>query len=176
AQQRIAKGGQDVLELLARRSHRGRIVQSAWPSRGERADITFFRGHREMILAAALTFTGFLTARGINVESQRSWIDGGFGRFETGAKNADDSASKARAEGQLGIDWTPTSWLRVHAHGVARSKRSGLVEAYVDLQKDFGANNLRLRAGQFFLPTSRENTDPLWSSPYTISFSALNTW
>src|SRR5256885_10201104 len=129
-----------------------------------------------MILAAALTFTGFLTARGINVESQRSWVDGGFGRFETGAKSATDSASRARAEGQLGVDWTPTSWLRVHGHGVARSKGSGLVEAYVDLQKDFGANNLRLRAGQFFLPTSRENTDRLWSSPYTISFSALNSW
>lgn len=128
------------------------------------------------MLAAALTFTGFLTARGINVQSQRSWVDGGFGRFETGAKSPDDSAFRARAEGQLAVDWTPTSWLHLHGHGVARSKGSGLVEAYVDLQKDFGANNLRLRAGQFFLPTSRENTDHLWSSPYTISFSALNTW
>src|SRR5690242_1747406 len=129
-----------------------------------------------MILAATLTFTGFLTARGINVESQPTWLDGGFGRFDVGAKSATDSANKGQIEGQLGVDWTPTTWLRVHAHGIARDKGSGLVEAYVDLQKDFGANNLRLRAGQFFLPTSRENTDKLWSSPAMISFSALNTW
>ena len=31
-------------------------------------------------------------------------------------------------------------------------------------------------AGAFFLPTSRENVDNLWETPYTISSSALNTW
>ncbi|HMC23125.1 MAG TPA: hypothetical protein VKL19_14835, partial [Thermoanaerobaculia bacterium] len=126
--------------------------------------------------AEILHFTGFLTGRGIYVRSQPSWLDGGFGRFETGAKSATDGATTHQEEAQLGVDWTPNTWLHVHGHGIARKKKSGLVEAYVDLQKDFGANNLRLRAGQFFLPTSRENTDRLWSSPYTISFSALNTW
>ena len=36
-----------------------------------------------MILAAALTFTGFLTARGINVESQRSWVAPEVNIYET---------------------------------------------------------------------------------------------
>ena len=27
-----------------------------------------------------------------------------------------------------------------------------------------------------FLPTSRENVDPLWQSPYTLTLSSLNTW
>ncbi len=101
-----------------------------------------------MILAASLVFTGFLTGRGIYVRSQPSWVDGGFGRFETGAKSATDSAIKDQEEAQLGADWTPTTWLHVHGHGIARRKGSGLIEAYVDLQKDFGANNLRLRTGQ----------------------------
>ena len=35
---------------------------------------------------------------------------------------------------------------------------------------------LRLRAGLFFPPTSLENTEPLWQSPYTVTLSALNTW
>jgi hypothetical protein len=30
--------------------------------------------------------------------------------------------------------------------------------------------------GQFFLPTSLENVEPLWVSPYTLSHSALNSW
>ena len=125
-----------------------------------------------MRFAASLVLTGFLTARGIYVRSQPAWLDGGFGRFETGASSATDSRTTHQEEAQLGVDWTPSTWLNVHAHGIARKDGAGLVEAYADLQKD----NFRLRVGQFFLPTSRENTDRLWSSPYIISFSALNTW
>ncbi len=124
-----------------------------------------------MHVLCAVIFSGFLTARGIYVRSQPSWLDGGFGRFDVGAKSPTDSTTTHQEEAHLGVDWTPAQWLTVHAHGVARKKR-GLVEAYVDLRK----GDFRLRAGQFFLPTSHENTDKLWSSPYTISFSALNTW
>ena len=31
-----------------------------------------------------------------------------------------------------------------------------------------------MRAGEFFLPTSRENRGNLWTSPYAITFSTLN--
>jgi hypothetical protein len=133
--------------------------------------------------AQTIRLTGFLTVRGIYVRSQPSWLAAGFGRFDVGARSASDAAITHQAEAQLGFDWTPSTWLNVHAHGLARDepqaaggRREGLVEAYADLHKDFGSNELRLRAGQFFLPTSRENTDRLWSSPYTISFSTLNTW
>lgn len=126
---------------------------------------------------------GFVTLRGINVESQPSWLAGGFGRFDVGSRSATSSSNTHQEEAQLGVDWTPATWLDLHAHGVARDepqarggRRGGLVEAYADLHHDFGTSELRLRAGQFFLPTSRENTDRLWTSPYTISFSALNTW
>jgi hypothetical protein len=33
-----------------------------------------------------------------------------------------------------------------------------------------------VRAGAFFLPTSRENVDELWENAYAISSSALNSW
>lgn len=115
-------------------------------------------------MLAAVILSGFVTARGIDVESRPSWLEHGFGKFDVGA-------NAHQEEAHLGIDWTPADWLTIHAHGLARRK-GGLVEAYADLRK----GDFRLRAGQFFLPTSRENTDRLWSSPYTISFSALNTW
>ncbi|HKB78788.1 MAG TPA: hypothetical protein VKH35_03635 [Thermoanaerobaculia bacterium] len=133
--------------------------------------------------AQVFRVSGFLIARGINVESQPSWLAGGFGRLDAGARSAGSSTNTHQEEAQLAVDWTPSQWFTLHAHGVARDepqaaggRRGGLVEAYIDLHHDFGANGLRLRAGEFFLPTSRENTDPLWNSPYTISFSALNTW
>jgi hypothetical protein len=33
-----------------------------------------------------------------------------------------------------------------------------------------------LRAGVFFPTVSLENTDPAWLSPYTLTFSAINSW
>jgi hypothetical protein len=53
----------------------------------------------------------------------------------------------------------------------------GLVEAFVEYKtKVRQRDRLRLRAGQFFLPTSRENVDTMWSSPYTLTWSAINSW
>src|SRR5205085_6328314 len=39
-----------------------------------------------------------------------------------------------------------------------------------------GGDHLHLMEGAFFLPTSRENIDSLWETPYTITPSALNSW
>jgi hypothetical protein len=122
---------------------------------------------------------GFLSAREIYTSGQPSWLSGGFGRFDTGAADVNDHRLLTLGVAQIGAEWAPTSWLDLHGHGVARrdqpgahGKRAGLIEAYVDLHSE----HFQLRAGQFFLSTSRENTDPLWTSPYTISFSPLNSW
>jgi hypothetical protein len=51
------------------------------------------------------------------------------------------------------------------------------VEAFALFRPELTSQlSLRVRAGLFFPPTSRENVGPLWSSPYTITLSALNTW
>ncbi|HEX2061169.1 MAG TPA: hypothetical protein VHK90_10545, partial [Thermoanaerobaculia bacterium] len=74
------------------------------------------------------------------------------------------------------FDFTPTRWLNVHVSGGGWNDRAGLVEAYANVRRELGLDHVQVRAGQFFLPTSRENKDELWASPYTISFSALNSW
>ena len=120
-----------------------------------------------------------LAAREIRVKAGPSWAEGGYGRFDVGAASPDSTRTLNDEVGQLGFDWTPTSWLLLHADGIARrepagtvGQRSGLVQAYADLFSE----HLRLRAGAFWLPTSRENVDPLWNSRYTITYSALNSW
>lgn len=148
-----------------------------------------------MRLAAALIFSAcctsafaqpssfqwhlFVSAREVRVQSQPSWTEGGFGRFDVGARSADSTRTLNTDVAQLGFDWTPIRWLLLHADGVARrepsgtvGKRAGLVQAYADLFTE----HLRLRAGTFWIPTSRENVDPLWNSRYTITYSALNSW
>ncbi len=129
--------------------------------------------------AQSFQINGFISAREIYVKAQPSWTQGGFGRFDVGAASADDHRYVNDYVAQIGADWTPATWLLLHADGVARKgqsgtigRRAGLVQAFIDLH----SQRLRLRAGAFWLPTSRENVDPLWTSRYTITFSALNTW
>jgi len=122
---------------------------------------------------------GFLSAREVYTSGQPSWLQGGFGRLDTGAASVNDHRTVTLGLAQIGAEWIPTSWLTLHAHGIARrdqpgsgGKRAGLVEAYADIHSE----HFEVRAGQFFLGTSRENIDPLWTSPYTINYSPLNTW
>lgn len=53
----------------------------------------------------------------------------------------------------------------------------GLTEAYLQFRpyprNDF---RLRVRAGAFYAPLSLENEAAGWASPYTLSYSALNSW
>ena len=103
-------------------------------------------------------------------------MEGAFGRLDFS-----DTAATATAE--IGIDWNPSPYVTVHAHGLARAepdsfrgRRAGLVAGYLQLHHTSEKDRFQLRAGQFFLPTSRENKGDLWSSPYTVNFSAINTW
>lgn len=128
-----------------------------------------------LVLAQTLDVTGYVAARGVNATGPASWLEGDVGRLEAGGDR-----DEFNGIANLGVDWRPTNWLELHASGVARSdvrgEDAGLVEAYADLRKEFAFDELRLRGGFFFLPTSKENKDENWASPYTIHFSALNAW
>ena len=121
--------------------------------------------------------------RAIAVESREPWIDGGFGRLTEG-RGPDAFEWLARGEAQLGIEWTPSEVFLLRAHGSARTEpdaaggaRAGLTEAFLQYRPELRPDlALRFRAGLMFLPTSRENVDPLWQSPYTLTLSALNAW
>lgn len=131
--------------------------------------------HAAVLVLALLDVSGYVAARGVNATGPESWLERGLGRLEAGG---DRDAFFGTA--QLGVDWTPNEHFDLHVNGVARHDAlgtdAGVVEAYVDGRMSFGLDELQVRAGQFFLPTSRENRDELWTSPYTVSFSALNSW
>lgn len=123
--------------------------------------------------AQTVRLSGFLSGAGVYATGPKTWLEGGFGRL-------DQSRDGGWAQAQLGADWTPTNWFDVHVHGVARHDRdldhAGVAEAYAEVRKTLAHDQIQLRAGQFFLPTSRENRGNLWTSPYTVNFSALNSW
>jgi hypothetical protein len=134
--------------------------------------------------AGELDLRGAASARALVVEGQRSWIEGGYGRLTEGAESSADALPAFRGRVHLGLDWRPSpAWLfRVHGTlqgepEASLGQTAGLVEAFAQLRADLDVRTaLRVRAGLFFPPTSLENTDPLWQSPYTITLSAWNTW
>ena len=130
-------------------------------------------------------WNGFALARGASVDAAPSWRQNAFGVFETGGGFAsDESTENAFGQAHLTLEWQPDGRFGAFIHGVARSEPDavagrdiGVVEAYVEANLEArDADIWHLRLGHFILPTSRENTDAGWSSPYTLSFSALNTW
>lgn len=127
---------------------------------------------------SAFDLTGHMAVRGTNATGPRSWLEGGFGRLEASGGRDDITASA-----QLGVDWKPSEHFAVHVSGAARrgpeefgGEDFGLVEAFADGLLPLGLDEIRLRGGLFFIPTSRENIDPNWTSPYTLDYSAINTW
>jgi hypothetical protein len=103
-------------------------------------------------------------------------------RGTTLAKNPLE-ADRVSAQVQAGIDWSPSPYFLAHVHLLARTDdghslrgHAGSPEAYVEAHLPLGGSRFKLRAGAFFLATSRENVDALWESPYAVSSSALNSW
>ena len=123
-----------------------------------------------------------LVGRGSSTNAAPSWLDGDTGRLTFG--DGDRWQGSVLGEAQLGADWEPDERWAAHLHARARAQNggsggdaAGIVEAWAQVTtRPRGEDKLRLRAGQLFLPTSRENVSPLWSSPFTYTLSAVNSW
>jgi hypothetical protein len=128
--------------------------------------------------AAAPEWFGFARSGVTASNGAESWVNGGLGRYL-----AADDESTVDLDAQFALLWEPSLEWRLFAQALVRGdgaghgRHAGLVEAYGE-RSFFLADDsrLRLRAGQFFLPSSREAVDPLWQSRYTLSLSALNSW
>lgn len=136
------------------------------------------------------TIQGFAALRASRVESAASWLAGGFGALPHDAEAQNDLQAPVddiSLAGQLHLvlRWSsPRERFGAHVHVAGREEPDGLrgsdlglVEAY--FRGDFpfrDADVLRFKVGHFLLPTSRENIEVGWASPYTLSFSALNQW
>jgi hypothetical protein len=124
--------------------------------------------------------SGFVATRLDAADAQSSWIDGGFGRLLGGDGSGYDPGVGIEARLQLDYDagqnWAARVHLGTRLDHDAQGRRLGLVEVFVDRRWSAENQHFQVRLGQFFLPTSLENIEPLWVSPYTLSHSALNSW
>lgn len=126
-------------------------------------------------------FQAHLNVLGNYQDSGKTWMSGGLGRFGYG----DDAHDIALAtELNLAYQYRPSPNLRFraniqaqHANHSQSATDIGLIELDARYTHDIDFNQqVRFKLGQFFLPVSMENIDAFWESPYTISFSSLNSW
>jgi hypothetical protein len=102
------------------------------------------------------------------------WPDGGFSKLSI----TDDGGSALRVFAEYRARLAPTLNVRVVADYVAVGA-SGIdvTEAVVDWRPvPRSRNQQQWRFGAFYPPFSLENGERGWQSPFTYSYSAINTW
>ena len=103
-----------------------------------------------------------------------AWTDGGFGKLRYG----DDGFEAFRLFGEYHGRITPTLRARVVADYVDDASGGlDLTEAVIDWRPiPRSRNQQQVRFGAFYPSFSLENGDRGWQSPFTYSYSAINTW
>src|SRR5579863_8995368 len=128
-------------------------------------------------LSRATDFELSLDGRLVSSNAEPSFMEGGLGtvRFDRHDSGLQLGRARFALNQSLGELWS----LHLDASMYDQLDRSpvGLTEAYL-LFRPYPSEGLRfrLRAGGFYSPISLENRAPGWESPYTLSFSAINSW
>lgn len=126
------------------------------------------------------TFNVVLDGRVVTTPASTSFLDEGLGKTRYGHEPRAVQAKLAQAALLGRVELRPDLTVRAHVNVDAEhnfNRRVDLVEGVVRYNPAIGdAASLDVRAGVFFPSVSLENTDMAWLSPYTVTFSAINSW
>src|SRR6185437_13105520 len=125
---------------------------------------------------AAFTISGYGDIRALAAPSQTAWLNGGLSKFRYGNREGNFRFAEAVAQGdlKLGDDLSFVALARAEPE-----QRTGidLLEGYVGWHPAAaGAWSWSVKTGAFFPAISLENDDLGWTSPYTLTPSAINSW
>jgi len=129
------------------------------------------QAHAENTVAAGLD------VRGVASDGVRSYLDGGLGPLRF------DADHQGLRLGDAWVSYRGDFPRGVHVVADAISYGDGdrypldLTQLYAEFRPfPHGLWRSRVRAGAFYAPLSFENRLVCWRSPYTLSFSAIDTW
>jgi len=118
-----------------------------------------------------------LDVRAVGSDGRRSFLDGGLGALRYGANDSGIQLGRLRLAltqpfgSILALRLDASSW------GGREKNPFDLTEAYLELRPYPRAGfRARMRAGAFYAPISLENRAAGWESPYTLSYSAIDSW
>jgi len=119
---------------------------------------------------------GLLDLRYQNLDAQPGETEHGLGKFRSGGDNNRLLVNEASLvlQSRLGWDWSGTITLK---YANKQYNPLDLSEIFLNYRPvSTSAWQISGRLGMFFPPISLENTGTAWSSPYTLSSSAVNSW
>ena len=113
----------------------------------------------------------------INASGYTSWTEGFVGKL----LYDDDSEGLTISQAFADVDFQLTDTFKARAVIEAYDDEIGSIvdftQAYVEWRPvPRSANRYRLKVGAFYPHMSLENVSAGWGSPYTLSFSTINTW
>jgi hypothetical protein len=113
----------------------------------------------------------------INANGHPSWLEGSAGKLRFDDDNDGLVASRGFVDSHFRIADTLTAKINAELYVEDFSSTIDLTEAFLEWRPvPRSPNRYRLKLGAFYPRVSLENTDVGWSSPYTLSSSAINTW
>ena len=125
--------------------------------------------------AMEFSFSGYADARVIAEPRLTDWLHGGLGKFRYGGDTA-DMQFEGIGQAVLRFDDDLSAIAVVRAD---QEQVNGVdaLEAYLSWHPvSDGALGWSVKAGAFFPTISLENDDLGWTSPYTLTSSAINSW
>ncbi len=133
-----------------------------------------------------ISFGGLLDARFVRTDETGSWLDGELGKTRYGSEDSGNSELLRLSQASLLISAAASDVLsaRLQINVDADPDELDVRNGRIDLIEAFGSYRpvlsssfrLRLRGGIFFPPVSLENRGPAWTTPYSITTSAINSW
>ena len=105
-----------------------------------------------------------------------AWTDGGLGKLRYAETNDGLESTRVLAQYRGRVADTLSATVIADFQSDASSGLD-VTEAYMDWRPiPKSENQQQIRFGAFYPPLSRENADLGWQSPFTYSYSAINTW
>jgi len=128
-----------------------------------------------------VSFTGYADARLSYSSGETSWFDRGFGktRYGTDPSGNDEfrlNLAEAALLTEIKFNWDFSGFVNVKFD--PEQKHSvDIVEAFLKYNKLMDSGyRVEARLGTFYPHVSLENYDIAWTSPYSITPSAINSW
>jgi len=120
-----------------------------------------------------LVISGYLDVRAVAPADPQSWLNGGLGKFRYGGRQNFGAEGVLQAELGLNQNFHLVSVLRAEPQTPSVIDALETYLRYDDQTDDIGWS---VKAGAFFPTISLENDDIGWTSPYTLTPSAINSW
>src|SRR5438552_2232436 len=128
--------------------------------------------------AQEFSANGFLDGGLVIPSHDKSWLKGGFGKLDNGGGGGQSPALVSQGVADLRLTLDPSAFVFATVRASPDQHAPfDVLEAYGRYQPIATADRLwSIKLGAFFPPISLENESVRWTSPWTLTPSAINSW